>query len=100
MKPIKHSHNTINGLDLESTYGVYIILIKDVSGKPTHCNVGQTVDAKHISARPAFYHIAAHLGCPTRTIEPIFEKIRINSNEIPSLTQLRDTLLLSRCVGS
>jgi hypothetical protein len=71
----KHTQITIKGSDLESTYGVYIILIKDANDEPTHYYVGQTGDAKHISARSAFYRIAAHLGYSTSTQNQIFKAI-------------------------
>ncbi|MCC6701918.1 MAG: hypothetical protein IT221_10370 [Fluviicola sp.] len=71
-----HSHITIKGSDLVSTYGVYIILIKDASDKPTHYYVGQTGDAKHISARSAFYRMAAHLGYSTSTQNQLFKAIK------------------------
>jgi hypothetical protein len=71
----KHTKITIEGSDLESTYGVYIILIKNVNKKPTHYYIGQTGDAKYISARSAFYRIAAHLGYSTSTQNQIFKAI-------------------------
>jgi len=71
----KHTKITIPGSDLESTYGVYIILIKNAKEKPTHYYIGQTGDAKHISARSAFYRIAAHLGYSTSTQNQLFKAI-------------------------
>lgn len=72
----KHTQITIKGSDLESTYGVYIILIKDANDKPTHYYIGQTGDAKHISASSAFYRIAAHLGYSKSTQNQLFKGIK------------------------
>jgi hypothetical protein len=84
-----HSHITIKGSDLVSTYGVYIILIKDAKGKPTHYYVGQTGDAKHISARSAFYRIAAHLGYSKSTQNQLFKGIKEHL-EFPDHTENRE----------
>lgn len=73
--PTPHSHISINGSDLESTYGDYIIFIKDASKNPIYFYVGQTGDAKHISARSSFYRIAAHLSYTKSTQNQIFKAI-------------------------
>lgn len=85
----KHTQITIKGSDLESTYGVYIILIKDAKEKPTHYYVGQTGDAKHISARSAFYRIAAHLGYSKSTQNQLFKGIK-DHLEIPDDAESRE----------
>src|SRR5690554_2757169 len=76
----KHTQITIKGSDLKSTYGVYIILIKDALEIPTHYYIGQTGDAKHISARSAFYRIAAHLGYSKSTQNQLFKGIVKDQN--------------------
>lgn len=73
----KHSQITIKGSDLASTYGVYLILIKDNNDPKAIrlCYIGQTGDAKHISARSAFYRIAAHLGYSKSTQNQVFKAV-------------------------
>ena len=75
MTPTPHSQISNKGSDLESTYGVYIIFIKDKNDNPIYFYVGQTGDAKHISARSSFYRIAAHLSYTKSTQNQIFKAI-------------------------
>lgn len=69
-----HSHITIKGSDLVSAYGVYIVLIMDQT--KNYCYVGQTGDAKYISARSPFYRIAAHLGYGKSTQNQVYEGLK------------------------
>lgn len=69
-----HSHITIKGSDLVSAYGVYIVLIK--AGSINYCYIGQTGDAKYISARSPFYRIAAHLGYGKSTQNQVYEGLK------------------------
>lgn len=70
---MEHSQITIKGTDLQSAYGVYVVLIKDQ--EKTFYYVGQTGDAKYISARSPFYRIAAHLGYSTSTQNQVYKAL-------------------------
>ncbi|WP_397298722.1 hypothetical protein [Nonlabens ulvanivorans] len=69
----EHNHITIQGKDLVSAYAVYVIIIRDAQHK--YIYIGQTGDAKHLSARASFYRIAAHLGYSTSTQNQLFNGI-------------------------
>ena len=69
----EHNHITIQGKDLVSAYAVYVIIIKDEKHK--YIYIGQTGDAKHLSARASFYRIAAHLGYSKSTQNQLFNGI-------------------------
>lgn len=70
---MEHTQIIIKGTDLQSAYGVYLVLIKD-QGK-TFYYVGQTGDAKYISARSPFYRIAAHLGYSKSTQNQVYKAL-------------------------
>ncbi|GAK96929.1 hypothetical protein JCM19294_1238 [Nonlabens tegetincola] len=69
----EHNHITIQGKDLVSAYAVYVIIIKDEQHK--YIYIGQTGDAKHLSARASFYRMAAHLGYSKSTQNQLFTGI-------------------------
>jgi hypothetical protein len=69
-----HTTITIQGKDLTSTYGVYIVLINDAD--IIYYYVGQTGDALKISARGPFYRIAAHLGYSKSTQNQVYEMLK------------------------
>jgi hypothetical protein len=69
-----HSHISIKGSDLVSAYGVYLVLIKDQD--KNYCYVGQTGDAKYISARSPFYRLAAHLSYGKSTQNQVYEGLK------------------------
>jgi len=61
----------LNGRLLESKYGVYVVQIRHKSDGEFNY-VGQTGDAKYISARSSFYRLAAHLSYGKSTQNQVY----------------------------
>ncbi len=70
----KYDYLKIAGNLLGNKYGVYIVQI-DCNGS-SYFYVGQTGDAKYISARSSFYRLAAHLAYGKSTQNQVYEALR------------------------
>jgi hypothetical protein len=73
----------IHGKDLISAYAVYVVIIMDIKAHRKYIYVGQTGDAKHLSARSSFYRMAAHLGYSKSTQNQIYRGL-VKVNEFSS----------------
>lgn len=80
----------VHGNWLTSAYGVYIIEIT-YNKKDKYYYVGQTGDAKAISARSPFYRIAAHLGYSKNTQNQVYEGLK-EKLDIKSRKEMEDWL--------
>lgn len=70
-----HDYIAIHGSLLQSKYGVYIIHVLHQSAGAFYY-IGQTGDAKVISARSSFYRLAAHLGYHKSTQNQVYEALK------------------------
>lgn len=76
MEILEHINITIEGKHLSNAYGVYIIIIQGKNEESPYYYVGQTGDAKVISARSPFYRVAAHLGYRKSTQNQVYEGLK------------------------
>lgn len=67
----EYDYIALNGQLLESKYGVYVVKIaQEQDGEFFY--VGQTGDAKYISARSSFYRLAAHISYTKSTQNQVY----------------------------
>ena len=64
----------LKGTLLQSKYGAYVITIHHATGG-TYYYIGQSGDAKHLTARSSFYRLAAHLGYSKSTQNQVYQAL-------------------------